>query len=180
MLPNALRDKRLKHSDAGFEASLYESHDILLQTWQKEEPLLADWLRHHDDSSNECRAELWTVYDDSKLVATARLTVHPELADVPSGYLAQGLEGFFLAPVASFNRLAVMPDYQGNGIGRHLDEARLKRARQLGAQSAISVCRSYRVSMLCKLGFEMLREDIPGVEMPSIKWSILCCQLRAS
>ena len=173
MLPSTYRVECLGSSDTRFQELLQDSREVLLETWRQEEPVVSHWLRDHDDSPCESPLYLWGVSVGAQLVATARITVHQNLRDVPAGYLVTDLERRFPVPIASFNRLAVLPAYQGLGIGRHLDKVRLNRARQLGARSAVAICRENRVSMLRKLGFDVARAGIPGVAMPSIKWTVL-------
>ena len=178
MLANNFHTDCLTDSDAGFQALLDESRNVLRETWPQEETIVANWLQHYDDSLYESQRHLWGVYDGTQIVATARITIHDDLNDVPAGYLAVGLENSFSAPIASLNRLAVRPSYQNLGIGHHLDEVRLSRARELGAGCAIVICRDDRLSMLRKIGFELLRSGIPGIEMPSIKWAVLRYVIR--
>ena len=115
-------------SDARFPALVDLAQRVLLDTWREEEPIVADWLRDNNELLSELRPWLWVVYDNTQPVATARLTIHPDVIDVPTSHLLSGLEDLFPAPIASLNRLAVLPAYQHCGIGRHLDEVRLARA----------------------------------------------------
>jgi predicted GNAT family N-acyltransferase len=91
-----------------------------------------------EPDDHEGHAFHWVIRDDGSLVASARLCIHERIDQVPDSILfreipSQSIQG----PIACINRLIIHPDYRGRKLTRHLDAARLERARQLGCVSLI-------------------------------------------
>jgi N-acetylglutamate synthase-like GNAT family acetyltransferase len=74
-------------------------------------------------------------------------------------------------PVASLSRLVVHPNYQHQGIGKHLDAARVVRAKELGAASVFGDVPPYRVKHMEQLGFKVIQPPKKGISLPDIQWT---------
>lgn len=117
-------------------------------------PEVGSWLDAFDGVARH-----WAFLDGVEPVASARMTVHAALSDVPNpedflGLLAEPLP----APIASINRLVVHPDYRGLGLGSSLDDLRLRAAEESGCGCVIGSTPSgdRRVAQLVSRGFRLL------------------------
>lgn len=115
----------------------------------------------------ELRARHWCLFHDGELVAAARMSVHRRLDEVPDACIYQGVFSTPPeAPLASFNRLVVRPEYRGRGLSRRLDEVRLKAAQTLGCRSVVLETHSgpIRLAQLQELGFHVVGAARPYPE----------------
>src|SRR5262245_56852563 len=86
----------------------------------------------------ELAARHWCIFHDGEPVASARMSVHHRIEEVPDAVIYEGVFATPpVPPIASFNRLVVYPDHRGRGHSRKLDEARLKAACSHGCRSVI-------------------------------------------
>src|ERR1700677_84161 len=106
---------------------------LRVEAWKTEAPSAADmgtWLDEFDRSARH-----WAVFDDGVLLASARLTTHASLTDVPE---SESYLGMFreppAAPVGSLNRLVVHPSARGQGLSKRLDLVRLEAAGKMGCR----------------------------------------------
>jgi len=105
-------------------------------------------------------AQHWGCFDEDRLVAAARLSVHQDIQNVPD---ADAYEGVITSdapsPIASLNRLVVHHDYRGKGIAKKLDTVRLARAREIGCKCVIgATCDIRRGEQLKAQGFMFVGE----------------------
>jgi hypothetical protein len=119
----------------------------------------------HDD-----HALHWGAFIGEKLVASARMCVHPNLADVPDAYM---FEDFDLpTPVADFNRLVVSSAVRHRGLAAQFDQLRISEARNLECRSivAVPVDDGKRPQHLRGLGFSEtgIRKTVPWGDTPNI------------
>jgi predicted GNAT family N-acyltransferase len=143
---------------SGLDEDLLEKIGRLrVQAWRSETPGAADmetWLDEFDRSARH-----WAVFDHGVLVASARLTTHSALAEVPD---AESYLGVFqeppAAPIGSLNRLVVHPSARGQGLSKRLDLVRLEAAEKMGCRSVIVSTASgpHRVNQLIGWGFELI------------------------
>lgn len=123
------------------------------------------WLDPHDFEGPH-----WIVRDRrGRLVAAARVTVHPRLEDVPEAeeYLRYGLD--LPGPVASPARVVVSPEARGHGLARKLLDAQDAFAASVGARHAVRQASPAMVRLLVHrswriLGLATRDPRFPGVE----------------
>jgi GNAT superfamily N-acetyltransferase len=139
------------------EDLLERSGRLRVEAWKTETSQASEmtvWLDEFDRS-----AQHWGVFDNGELLASARLTIQPSLADVPD---AESYQGVFHAlpesPIGSLNRLVVHPSARGRGLSKRLDLARLAAAENAGCRSAILATASgpHRLSQLMGWGFKLI------------------------
>jgi len=154
---------------------------LRVQAWKTEAPSAAGmgtWLDEFDRAARH-----WAVFDNGILLASARLTTHGGLAEVPD---AESYQGMFreppAAPVASLNRLVVHPSARGQGLSKRLDLVRLEAAENLGCRSVIlsTASGSHRVRQLMGWGFELIGYGAPFQKPPLCDLpppAVLLCRL---
>ncbi|MEL4896308.1 GNAT family N-acetyltransferase [Crocosphaera sp. Alani8] len=114
------------------------------------------WCDEHDQ-----HAFHWVVMnDENELIASARLSIHNNIADLPDFNEIQGLITELPKPIAMMSRLVVSPTYQRLGISQKIDLARLQKAKQMGIQSLVLQVPHYRRKSIEKLGFKCLGKAI--------------------
>ena len=139
------------------DRSMMEQIGILrVRAWATEVPEIRGqslWLDLADQ-----HARHWAMIDDTKLVASARMSVHQCITEVPD---ADDYEGVFTTippcPIASLNRLVVAPEARGRGFSTQLDRVRLDAAEQMGCRSVIlSTSTNLRLKHFAALGFTIV------------------------
>lgn len=140
---------------------------LRVEAWDTELPEKSGmecWLDEHD-----IRARHWLAFFNEELVASARLSVHEELDQVPD---SESYEGVFAepprGPIASLNRLVVHPSARGLGLSKRLDLMRMEAARAMGCRSLVLGTASgpSRVRQLTGWGFQMMGQGKPFQEPP--------------
>jgi GNAT superfamily N-acetyltransferase len=106
--------------------TVWRSEGVLIRS--AEADMIAD---HHDEHGIH-----WGSFDGDLLVGAARLCLHDSISEAPDGEMFAGTR--LSGPVASMNRMIVLKNYRGRGIGSQLDELRIARARTLGADTIIA------------------------------------------
>ena len=132
------------------------------QAWASFHPG-ASVLQDHIDPTDKGAIQ-WVVLYGGVLVASARLSVHSRIEDVPEAEIFLPVFKRIPAPpFGSINRLAVHPQYRGTGLARVLDTIRLKTAWELGCQSILAetISGPRRIDQLLDLGFEIVGTSKP-------------------
>ncbi|MHA3772566.1 GNAT family N-acetyltransferase [Verrucomicrobiota bacterium sgz303538] len=130
---------------------------LRVRAWETEAPEAAEmstWLDTFDADARH-----WVVLRDDVPVASARLSVHSQIGEVPDSESYAGLFPETLSsPIGSMNRLVVHPSARGLGLSKQLDLIRLRTAKEMGCRSVILSTASgpKRVKQLVGWGFEML------------------------
>ena len=147
-------------------AQIAEIQRLRYRVWKNEGVALYDEGSGVIADQHDNHAFHWGVFDDENLVGAARLCIHDRQSDVPDTQLFASLA--LPIPVASMNRLVVLREYRGFGIGRALDERRVETARNMGACAIVlaPVDRDFRLAQIQELGFTLL----PGASVPTL-WS---------
>lgn len=124
--------------------------------WKAEGVTLYDEFAGAIADPHDEHALHWGVFDGGRLVGAARLCIHDQQSDVPDALLFAGIT--LPTPVASMNRLVVLREYRGFGIGRALDQNRVEAARSMGACAIVvgPVDRDRRPEQLQGMGFTLL------------------------
>ncbi len=105
--------------------------------WRQEGSIAEDqfrdgvWLDGFDGSARH-----WVVTDREEIVAAARLTLHPRLADSPDGYVWLDAGRDLPSPIANVAKLVVARRARRRGLATALNRARLEAARASGAVTA--------------------------------------------
>jgi predicted GNAT family N-acyltransferase len=129
---------------------------LRVEAWKTETSQAAEMETWVDDFDPSARH--WAVFENGVLLASARLTTHSSLAEVPD---AESYLGVFrdppAAPIGSLNRLVVHPSARGRGLSKRLDLIRIEAAEKMGCRSVILSTASgpHRVHQLIGWGFEM-------------------------
>src|SRR5207245_876274 len=110
---------------------------LRVRAWAKFVPAVAAktdcWL-----DKFELAARHWVIYHDGEPVAAARMSVHQQLEGVPDAEVYKGVFAEKLpAPIASFNRLVVHPEFRGRGLPTALDLVRIQAASASGCRCCI-------------------------------------------
>jgi predicted GNAT family N-acyltransferase len=75
----------------------------------------------------------WIVIDKNRVVATASLSLHSELADVEEGHVYLEARLSSSGPIAAPARVTIAPEYRGGGLVRALLDAQDAAAVESGA-----------------------------------------------
>eukprot|EP01038_Epipyxis_sp_PR26KG_P007467 gene7467-10178_t len=115
------------------------------------------WL---DDLDVEGRH--WIVKNaNNDIVASARLTLHHSSDDSYRDMILWKNAGKVLPlPTVDLGRLVVLNSYRGKGIAQQLNMIRIKAAKEMGAKSIMVTASVGNMSLLKKLGFEEIGEQI--------------------
>jgi GNAT superfamily N-acetyltransferase len=140
-----------------------------VKTWRNEKGI--DPIFFSKDSwidEIDANARHWIITQNNIMVASARLSFHEFIEDVPYANFLQ-LEHRLLfnnSPIASINRLVVSPEFRGRGFAKLLDMERVKVAQEFGVNEIIAFPQLSRLESLEKLGFSLISQlkNIP--EMP--------------
>lgn len=147
---------------------IVSSQELRFRVWSEQEGVdLKDNKSGRIADDLDATAYHWGVFDDGKLVASARLTIHSNLLDVPNGDLFDGLP--LIKPIASMNRLVVSKPLRGNGLAKKLDDLRISHAKTVGARTIVITAaknNQSRIEAISKLRFIQLERE--GIE----KWSM--------
>ena len=153
-------------------ALLKEMHDLRKAAWatsgfgEKWDALgYSDW-----PDTNFIRSRHWAVLYYGRPIAGARFSIHDDMQDVtePEEFasLALGLP----APIASFNHLFVVPEWQHKHLGSLLDAVRLLEACKSGAASVVvSTTTSARSHSLIQKGFELCGRTAEGYDALTLR-----------
>jgi hypothetical protein len=111
----------------------------------------------------------WVVMDADVPVAAARLTVHSQMAEVPSAEIYRGLIADDLpGPIGVLTRLVVAPSHGGRGLSRALDMVRITAAQKSGCRYLIgaTLVGLERVQQMSTLGFDLIGKAEPYSQGP--------------
>ena len=168
---------------SGAESQMLELVGSLrVKAWATELPTPPTMISWIDDFDYVGRH--WAFLCEGFPVASARLTIHSSLSEVPASEDFIGLLPSDLpSPIASLNRLVVDPGLRGIRIGPALDEIRLKAAEEMGCLSAIgsTVSGKRRVDQLIAAGFQLVGSTGQSNRSPLLREMppaiTLCCRL---
>lgn len=140
-------------------ASLAEMARLRVVAWTERYGSLfarqvTSWSDEHDAHAHHFGVRL-----DERLVASARFCVHDDAAGLPHASWFGSLLAGFRGPFASLNRCVVAAAAAGTGLARALDDARIDRARTLGARAVVATTHGRRREALLARGFAYLGES---------------------
>jgi GNAT superfamily N-acetyltransferase len=109
------------------------------------------------DSYDEI-ARHWIAVADDQVIGAARLTMHDAVEEVPeAACLGEVFAQSPPRPIGFLSRLVVAPEYRRRGVGRGLDQTRIRAAEGAGCRSLLAlvydVSGEARVAQLVAQGF---------------------------
>ena len=109
----------------------------------------------------EAAAKHWGIFHNNDLVASARLTIHNSLPDLPDIDTWRALIN--ILPQQRFgliSRLVIHPSYQGLGLSKVLDEIRIEAAEQADCRFIVVATADHqrRLTQLNRIGFFQIGE----------------------
>lgn len=136
-----------------------------LAIWQQETAVASDilaagvWLEDLD-----YRARHWIVTHRESLIGAARMSIHPQLQEVPDAYLWERAGITLPTPIAHFGKLVIGRSARGLGLGSRLNELRIVAAREAGARSIMVTASPANAKLLMRQGFTDtgIRETFPN------------------
>lgn len=142
-------------------------------------------VRHVEDFLDrfDAAAVHWIAWQGSVPIAAARMSVHQALSSVPDAErFTCFAEDEFLLPIASFNRLVVLPAARNCGLPREFDQLRLAEARSLGCQTAIgaTTAGAKRIAGMESVGFTIVGAGQASSDLSflaGIVPTVLACKL---
>jgi len=117
----------------------------------------------------------WAVFDNKKIIASARLGLYSSFNDIPYMDMMNPYQSLLKLPVASLNRLVVSIDYRGQNISPLLDKIRVDEAAKMNAKTIVGQAVSSRINGLKRLGFEFIADIGSIKELPKIN---LCLMVK--
>ena len=126
------------------------------------------WIDDYDLSAIH-----WVVFDQQKIIASARLGVYFSHNDIPYIEMMKSYESHLKLPVASLNRLVVKPEYSGQFISKMLDVTRVEEAKKSDVKTIIGQAVSNRITWLQILGFEFVAKIGSIKELPNIELNLM-------
>lgn len=100
----------------------------------------------------------WVALIEGRVVGAARLSRHESIENIPNKPHFRHFEDQLSFPTWAISRLFVQKDFRGLGIGRALDEARLKFAASFKENMGVLAyaCGEHRQRSLSRYGFSTL------------------------
>lgn len=133
--------------------------DLREQVWCHEEGLdkaVARDVGLTVEDKLDAKAYHFIIRNKGTMMASARLTVHMNLSEVPAAAVYRDLAIQALPPIGAFGRSVVVSAFRAQGVGALLDLARFRKAKQIGCKTLITYAHPNRVEMLTLLGFEII------------------------
>jgi hypothetical protein len=154
------RTTRHPQSPVDFEVMLLSSqcdlenvYALRARAWRARIELMeATWKEPLDSVASH-----WGIKHEGRLIAACRLSIHSRMSEVPD---AEVYKDFICAaPIASFNRCVVAPEFVGLGLAGAMDRARLNEAVRCRCKSVlVAVDLPSRIRSLQRLGFRVIRD----------------------
>jgi len=152
-----------------------EIGELRVIAWRTEKGIAPDifsqrtWLDEYDEIALH-----WIMLKEKFLMASARISIHPELSEIPWADNTTVYDMSFLkSPVASINRLVVHPDFRGRGLTRYLDRIRIDTAKKMGVKTIIAEPVLIRINSLIDLGFKYVGKLPATIELPGVELGLM-------
>lgn len=170
----------LKLSEVQYPDRMLEIGKFRIHGWKNEEGINQIFFsRDYWIDPLDQRSYHWIITDNDTIVASARLSLHTSLDEVPYANLLRPEHRvhFENKMIGSINRLVVDPAYRGLGLSKLLDEVRIERARAQKAEVIIAFPQLVRLVPMTRKGFKLIEqlENIP--EMPERPFYVMSLNL---
>lgn len=136
-------------------ATLEKILELREAVWRNE-PSLADAKQLHPDAlrdEHDVHGLHWIITVEGAIVAAARLCIHHDAKELPYQDGFHHLIANIPTPIASLNRMVVLPSMRRLGLTRPLTDVRIAAARSKGAKSIIVEAAPNRMPPFRELGF---------------------------
>jgi GNAT superfamily N-acetyltransferase len=136
---------------------LEQVYRLRVAAWRARNPDLPDMEAWTD--AFDAVGRHWVVMDADVPVAAARLTVHSQMAEVPSAEIYRGLIADDLpGPIGALTRLVVAKSHAGRGLSLALDRVRIAAADASGCRHLIgeTFAGLPRLDQMRSLGFDVI------------------------
>jgi len=127
---------------------------VAWRSYIKVDPKVQEWTDQFDATARH-----WAILDGQTVAASARLSIHDRLSEVPDNEVYEPLLATLVrSPIGSMNRLVVHPGYRGRQLSDQLDEVRMSAAESSGCACLIGHTHAgdKRVTQLKAKGFQAL------------------------
>ena len=122
------------------------------------------WVDDYDKISH-----LWIICYKEQIVATARLSIHNGINEIPwNDLIPKEALKLINPPVATISRLCVHPDFRKKGLSRPLDLVRIKEATELKVNAIIAEPILERFNTLEKYGYQHFGYFGNPMELPGV------------
>jgi predicted GNAT family N-acyltransferase len=102
-------------------------------------------------------ARHWAAFIGDEIVAAARMCVHDEQEQSPDASAFSKIR--LPAPIATINRLVVVPSARKSGLAEQFDKSRIIAAKSEGAKCIVGTAAPARIEALERLGFRLTGEQ---------------------
>ena len=115
----------------------------------------------------------WVVRDDQRnLVAAGRLSIHNSLDDVHEAHEYKQYGVASTGPVAAPDRVVVLPQIQGAGLGCQILDVQDRAAREAGAVIAVRQASPAMTRLLVRRGWQMLGPASADRRFPKVTFQV--------
>jgi predicted GNAT family N-acyltransferase len=131
---------------------------LRFEVWNAETTLRPEVREHliiadeHDE-----HARHWAAFAGDEMVAAARMCVHDVQEESPDAPAFSRIR--LPAPIATINRLVVVPLARKCGLAKQFDECRINAAKCDGAKCVVGTAAPARIDALKRLGFCVTGEE---------------------
>jgi GNAT superfamily N-acetyltransferase len=139
-----------------FQPSTLEKIFDLRESVWRNEPSLADVNQLHPEAlrdDHDVHGYHWIITVGGSIVAAARTCIHHDSKELPYQNGFHHLIADIPTPIASLNRMVVLPAMRRQGLTRPLTDVRIAMARAMGARSLIVEAAPNRIPPFRDLGF---------------------------
>ena len=150
MTPTLLTDK----------LRLQEIYDLRVAAWENSDRIGSinktkfpnGWAEEIDKDAFH-----FVVFDDSnKIVASARITLHNSINELPCPSSFKDFQLPIDKPFAFYSRLVVAPNNRSSFFFKKLDQSRIAFLKENKIPFAIATCKDKRLKSMIEIGFEVL------------------------
>lgn len=138
---------------------LQEIYDLRVVAWENSSNPSSINRTNYPNGLSEAidsSATHFIVEHNARIVASARVSFHAALEELPYPHVFQGYNLPATKRFAFFSRLVVLPDYRGRGLSKLLDSIRLDLIASSSASYTLATCSEFRLDPLLSLGFSIL------------------------
>jgi len=142
------------------KSRLQEIYDLRIAAWENSERICSinktkfpnGWVEEIDKDAFH-----FVVFDDSnKIVASARISLHNSLDELPYPSAFRSFNLPTDRPFAFYSRLVVSPNHRNSLLLKKLDQIRIAFLKENKIPFAIATCKDKRLKSVIEIGFEVL------------------------